>query len=114
MPGPRIPGAEFQKAGFIFQRDSFRVGITQQTLQVFIGQRLDGRFLRFPDPGNLDLHKKNLTTKDTQSRKGIRRGAGYARFFFRPRTGARFCRRPSLSKSDGSIRLADFHNLSRS
>jgi hypothetical protein len=99
----RIARAQLQKSSFVFERDPFDVGVTRQTFQILICQRLDGCFFRLTDPGNFEFHRWDLSTCGHETTQ--------ARFFFKARTGARF--RPANS-SDGSSRRADFHKRSRS
>jgi len=51
-----LASAQLQQGQLVFQRYPLRVGIARQSLQVFIGQRLDGWFFRFADPRNGQLH----------------------------------------------------------
>ena len=52
-----IPRAQFQKSGFVFERDSVDIGITRQPFQILIRQRLNGGLFCFSDPGNFEFHR---------------------------------------------------------
>src|SRR5271165_6265350 len=53
-----------QQGGLVFQRQSFRIGIARQPLQVLVSQRLDCGFLGLANPRDSDVHPSDLTTED--------------------------------------------------
>src|SRR3984957_18502070 len=50
------PPAQLQKRSFITQSDPIDLDIARNPFQVFIGERLNRRLFRLPNPCNLDLH----------------------------------------------------------
>jgi hypothetical protein len=59
--------AQLEKGGFVSQRNAFRVGIPLNTLEIFIGKRLDGLVLGLADPGDSQFHGSNLTTSQVEA-----------------------------------------------
>jgi len=130
---PRVSTAQTEQTRLILESSRFRLHITSQTFQVLVRQRFNGWIFRFANPRNFDFHGKDLTTegtKDTEKPARLNleseiynlkflRGPrslrqDYARFFLTLRTGARRAVTRAAASSAGSIRLADFHNRSRS
>src|ERR1700737_212401 len=69
---PRVAGAKLQKSLFVLERKPFHLGVAHQAFQILIRQRLDGRFFGLPDPGNFELHGRNLITEEAGKRSPIR------------------------------------------
>jgi len=106
-----LAAGQGQNRRLVLQRHSRHFGIVRDTLQILIGERLNGRLFRLTDPCDFNLHKVIANQA----------------FFFRAFLGAAAASFPDVafvpaarralglaSNSDGSSRLADFHSRSRS
>lgn len=57
-----ITARELKQSGLILERRTRDFSILPQPFEVIIGQRLEGRILALSDPGNLELHGKEILT----------------------------------------------------
>lgn len=69
QPGSRAPAIaarELQQSRFILERRTRDFSILAQAFEVIIGQGLDGGILGLSDPGNSELHGKEILTAEAR------------------------------------------------
>ena len=64
--------AHFQKGGLVGQGQAFDFRVAGDSLEVFVGQGLDGGVFCFANPGDFEFHERDLNTEDTGDHRGLR------------------------------------------
>lgn len=62
--------AQFEQSGFVSEREALDFSIARDSLEVFVGQRLDCGVFCFAYPGDFEFHRTDLTIEDTRDHRG--------------------------------------------